>query len=474
MIIRYSEVFIPMKLEHFYSSSLTFTQHVLAGISDSKIEFPLNFIPIQRAKRVSELDMEKEAQWLITKFKKVLGKRKFNYIVIGAPSGGIAQFATALDAPFLPCHFLRVPLYRRYKILLGHDPDDVAGYYHASMRIVAKIIENNENCNAIIHYDPIHDRPLVGTCHTLRFKYRFLPEAYKKFILNHLKENGTIIFTHIQQTWPQYIVSDRIFFQLGGADGVTPEEFANGSDQIDKWAAEMNISHRGGWDLNSSGVGPYETRHRPESEWGNPPELKDATKAFCDENKLNFLCITTNDYNLPGILGTYAFYRKFMKSNLPPRGIALEIYTATFYSAIPRSRYLPIWAVFPPSGSYNYISRFLKQILSEFPELPRKFALTTIPAGFAEQKYHFSDSIPFKAWKDLLLQYAESSDDLMVIHYKGDQIKFGNIKIVLSYPKLYSEAWKWGQQFPLDQFLPLNIDDIKWAARRANLQVLED
>ncbi|NVM30158.1 MAG: hypothetical protein HWN65_15040 [Candidatus Helarchaeota archaeon] len=462
-----------MKLTDFYSSSLTFTQHVLAGITDSEIKFPVMYLPIQRAKKVAKLDMEQKARWLMNKFEDVLGNRKFKYIVVGAPSGGISQFCTALDAPFLPCHFLQVPIYRRYKFLLSNDPDDIANYYRASMEIIDPIIKNNENCNAIMHYDPIHDRPIVSTCHTLRFKYRYLPEAYQEFILNHLEDNGTIIFTHIQQTWPQFIVNDRIFFQVGGADGVLPEEFLTGSEKIEAWAQKMEFPYSGGWNLNECGVGTFEKRDRPESEWGNPPELKDATKAFCEEKKLNFLAITTTDYNLPGILGTYTFYKKFLKSNLAPRGVALEIYTATFYSAISRSRYLPIWVVFPPSGSYHYASRFLEEIYNEIPDLPRKTALTTIPAGYIGQKYHFSDSISFKEWKDLLLKYTETPEDLVVIYFKGDKINLGPVRIFLAVPKLYSQAWKWGQQFPLEKFEPLDDEDIKWAAQKANLQVSE-
>ena len=431
------------------------------------------YIPLQRAKKITRLNMEMEAERLIQKFEEVLGNRKFQYIVVGAPSGGISQFCTALDAPFLPCHFLRVPMYRRYKFLFSNDPDDITGYYKASMEIVEPIIKNNENCNAIMHYDPIHDRPLVSTCHTLRFKYRYLPNAYKQFILQHLKDNGTVIFTHIQQTWPQFIVNDRAFFQVGGADGILPEEFLNGSEQIEMWTQKMNFPYCGGWNLNDCGLGTFERRDRPESEWGNPPELKEATQAFCEEKKLNFLTITTSDYNLPGILGTYAFHKKFEKSNLSPRGVALEIYTGTFYSAIPRSRYLPVWVVFPPFGSYEYASRFLEQLYSEFPELPRKIALATIPAGYTGQKFHFSDSIPFKQWKDLVLKYTDHPSDLTVNYFKGDKITHGTVRIVLAYPKMYAEAWKWGQQFSLEQFTPLEVEDIIWAVKKAGLDLLE-
>ncbi|TFG04550.1 MAG: hypothetical protein EU536_04365 [Promethearchaeota archaeon] len=170
-----------MKLEHFYSSSLTFTQHVVAGITDSKLTFPTIYIPIQWAGQVAKLNMEVEARWLTDKLETAFGNRKFPYIVVGAPSGGISQFCIALEAPFLPCHFLRVPIYRRGKILMAHDPDDIAGYFQSAMQIITPILANNVNCNAIIHYDPIHDRPLVSTCHTLRFKYRTLPEAYKEW-----------------------------------------------------------------------------------------------------------------------------------------------------------------------------------------------------------------------------------------------------------------------------------------------------
>lgn len=235
----------------------------------------------------------------------------------------------------------------------------------------------------------------------------------------------------------------------------------------------MQIPYNGGWNLNECGLGSFEKCLRPESEWGNPPELKDATQSFCEKYKLNFLVISTDDYNLPGILGTYAFQRKFEKSNLSPRGVALEIYTATFYSAIPRTRYLPLWVVFPPIGSYKYASKFLERLYSEFPDLPRHTALTTIPAGYAEQKYHFSDSITFKQWKSLLLKYSDSPANLRIIHYKGDEITYSPLKIIMVYPKLYSEAWNWGQEYALESFVSLTTEDLKWAAQKAELDTQE-
>ncbi|MHA1132450.1 MAG: hypothetical protein ACTSQQ_16810, partial [Candidatus Helarchaeota archaeon] len=96
------------------------------------------------------------------------------------------------------------------------------------------------------------------------------------------------------------------------------------------------------------------------------------------------------------------------------------------------------------------------------------------PTGFLEQKFHFSDSITFKQWKDLLLQYTENPENLTVILYKGDKITYGTLKILLSYPKLYAKAWDWAQQFSLDVCAPLSTDDVKWAAKKAGLKVSLD
>jgi len=460
-----------MKIIGNGSSALLFASHVLAYLTDDKLSFDtLRVINLLRGKKLSDMNMEKEAENIIKFYEKILGPRRFEYIVIGAPSGGIAHFSMALDAPFLSVHFLKVPIYRRNWWLRSNDPDDVKKYFERSMEIVTPIWKSNENCNIIIHYDPIHDRWIVSNGNTLRFKFRVLPEAYKRFIKRHLKKDGTIIFTNIQQTWNQYVIKDRIFFQAGGADGFQSEDFINGSEAINAWLKDFKSKHRGGWDINQCGLGSFEIKKRPESEWGNPIEFRDSTKNFCEKEGYNFLCVTTDDYNLPGLLGTYAFYRKFTKSNLSPRGFDIEIYICGLNSSIARSLYLPIWLVFSPRGSLEYLEKFLNQLKKDLPDVPRNFLLVPFPTGFKTQDLHWPDSVLFSDWKKLIQKFMPEQGKLQTLVYK-DEIKTGIVGQAFKLPKIFKEAHKWGKKLPLKKMEPLDVKDIRWAVEKAKLNI---
>ncbi len=458
-----------MKIIGKGSSGLLFASHVLAYLNNDKLSFSIFNLELLRGNKLKKLNMEKEAENIIKNYEKILGSRKFDYMVVGAPSGGISHFSMALDAPFLSCHFLKVPIYRRNWWLQSNDPDDIKKYFERSMEIVDPICTNNENCNVIIHYDPIHDRWIVSNGNTLRFKFRMLPYAYERFIKRHLKKDGTIIFTHVQQTWSQYVIKDRIFFQAGGADGFESQEFIQGSPEMDEWLRKFKSKHRGGWDLNKLGNN-FEIRQRPESEWGNPPEFKESTKEFCEKEGYDFLCVSTDDYNLPGLLGTYAFFRKHEKSKLTPRGFAVEVYICGLNSSIAKSRYLPISLVFSPRGSLEYLEKFLEQLKVDFPEVPKNFVLVPFPTGFLTQDLHWPDSVLFSDWKKLIQKYMDEPSKLETLVYK-DEIKTGIVGQAFKLPQVFKKAHDWGKKFPLERMERLDLEDIIWVINKARLKI---
>lgn len=452
-------------------SALLFASHVLAYLIDDKLNFSLGIIELLKGKTLSKLNIEREAQKIIIKYEKILGPRKFDYIVVGAPSGGISHFSMAINAPYLPCHFLKTPIYRRNWWLRSNDPDDIKKYFKRSMEIINAIWKINKDCEIIIHYDPIHDRWIVSNGNTLRFKFQALPQAYKQFIRNHLNKDGTIIFTNVQQLWGQYIIRDRLFFQVGGANGYSYKDFIQGSSNIDLWLQENKSKHRGGWDLNQYNLGTFEIQERPESEWGNPLELKNSTEEFCVNEGFNYLCISTNNYNLSGLLGTYAFYRKFRKSNHLPRGFGIEIYVTGLNSAISRSHYLPIWLVFTPKGSLGYLERFLIQLNKDLPDVPSNFLLVPFPAGFKTQKPHWPDSVLLSDWKKTIQNNVKELKMLQVLGYKKGEIKTGILGQAFKMPKIFEEAYNWGRKFSLEKTENLDIEDIKWVINKSGLKI---
>ncbi|MEW6202135.1 MAG: hypothetical protein AB1546_09180, partial [bacterium] len=101
--------------------------------------------------------------------------RKFNYIIVGAPNGGIAHLCAILNAPFLPAYFL-------YSFRDLTDADDTVAYQQHGEKIADIILKNNPHIRIINHYDPVHDRFLIKYVNHIRVKLLAIPQPYQQFI----------------------------------------------------------------------------------------------------------------------------------------------------------------------------------------------------------------------------------------------------------------------------------------------------
>lgn len=174
--------------------------------------------------------------------------RKYPAIVLGSPGGGVAHLAALLDAPFLPvCALLGV----RHRI----HPDDMAAYLRTA-RVALEHVQPDDRFELIVHYDPIHDRDLVAHASLIRVRLLSLPEVYREFIRGRLAAGGTLVLAEGTYPWPQAALAPRVWLQVGGLGGISPEEFL------------------------ALYPPPGPVISRPESEWGCPEEFAGDVRAF--------------------------------------------------------------------------------------------------------------------------------------------------------------------------------------------------
>ncbi len=172
-------------------------------------------------------------------------------VVLGAPGGGVAHLAALLDAPLLPaCGLLGV----RHRI----EPDDLSGYLETGTEAARALVPDGR-FEVIVHYDPIHDRDLVRHAALLRVRLLSLPDAYLKFIREHLASGGALILAEGTYTWPQVELSPGVWLQLGGLGGISPQEYLRDYPP------------------------PGRTVARRESEWGCPEAFAEAVRRFAAE-----------------------------------------------------------------------------------------------------------------------------------------------------------------------------------------------
>jgi hypothetical protein len=285
----------------------------------------------------------------------------YEAILVGPPNGGIAHLAALLRAPFLTSSL--VVSFRHPPI----DADDVKRYYEFGARLTETIIRRNEYIETINHYDPLHDRALVKYVNRIRLRLLELPEIYREFMRKNLTPQGKIILIDCSYPWPQYLVSERAYLQVGGLGGITPEEF------LKRWPLDL----------------PLEVRR--ESEWGCPEGFASSVRGYAERLGVELLELRWDHpqhYSLlayeaylscAGVRDSWVFFDCFNHQN--PR--------TNIETGIPG-----VWLPFNTEDSWSFAEQFLKG---------RKFAriyLTLLPS-FMDSP----DTVALKRWVALMARH---------------------------------------------------------------------
>ena len=226
---------------------LSALRHVPEGLRRAVLELGLSVSLGRPASALDRFDLEVFFSTYTSRYP----DREYPAMVLGSPGGGVAHLAALLGAPLLPdCGLLGV----RHRIA----PDDLESYL-ATGEEAARLLAPDGRFEVIVHYDPIHDRDLVGRAALLRVRLLSLPQAYREFIRRHLAPGGTLVLAEGTYTWPQVELAPGVWLQLGGLGGIPPGEYL------------------------SCYPPPGEPMERRESEWGCPEGFAQAVRALAAE-----------------------------------------------------------------------------------------------------------------------------------------------------------------------------------------------
>ncbi len=290
------------------------------------------------------------AAWNVAQYDFLPPERRFEAILVGAPSGAAAYLASCLDAPFLSHTFLASFRQRNH-------PDDIAGYQRKGERLIHAILGNNQDLHIVNHYDPVHDRFLVSRVNHVRMKFLELPQVYREFIRQRLAPTGKLILLNCTAPWGQYTVKPRYTFQVGGLGGLTDQEFTRGSPRLDEWLRAQGSRHRGGWSL------PMHWRRQPESEWGTLPDFVRSVESFSRQNHVPLRVVTGGSVEEFSRLAFRSWQWLYYLLRIRPQAILVDSFVQINASAPRKSAVLPLWLPFNCTDSRD----FLGEMVAEFP-----------------------------------------------------------------------------------------------------------
>lgn len=378
---------------------------------------------------IKHATIENAANWVVSQYKTPTNS-KFNYILIGAPSGAVSHLAALLKAPFLSQHFLLTIKEKE------RNPDDIQRIFKSGLEVAQKLNEiNGKDIETIIHYDPVHDRFLLKYLDTIRFKIRKLPQAYREFMLKHLEKEGTILFFDVKYMWKHCRIEDNITFQVGGLGGIPPDEYLSGSERLKKWLQHQR-SKVDSWNLNNE----YPLETYPESEWGTVDYLEKETKEFADENGFNFYKIHVTHPEKVSETVFNLFTKLLKKTNKERNNFFFDCFTSINPLFNIQTSSIPIWLPFNCEDSFQFAEKIAKKInCVKTVENPKIF-LTLIPSFVLTP-----DQVSISRWISLL---ETISSDISLIgvskkYYPFDIIyPFKYIKNIYNYSKKYHNPIK--------------------------------
>ncbi|HUS85232.1 MAG TPA: hypothetical protein VMX56_08795 [Anaerolineales bacterium] len=325
----------------------------------------------------------------------------FHTILIGSAMGGAtAHLAAVLGVPFLPQPFI-------LGLRGGSPEDEVLPHLTLTSRVAERILDRNPELMAIGHFDPIHDGWLTRVVSHLRLKLIDLPRGYREFLGNKLKPGGTIVYLDCDARWLHYRLGSRQVYQIGGWGGISPGEFIEGSERIDRALAESGSKHRGGW-----GIPDQEPVEGPESEWGSEPGLDQALEVFAREQGYGFERITFEDPHGFSRLAFLAHEELYRRQGREAEGVVVETFTQYDPQLVLSAGLLPLWLIFNTTDS------------REFLETQSRFFPRGKPVYFSGlvTLSRTPDMVPWEGWAQALEGFSWTSIGARPSRYPEDLI----------------------------------------------------
>ena len=229
---------------------------------------------------IPKVNIDEILAWALSLYE---GDGQYDGVVVGAPNGAVAHIASLMRFPFLTQHYLCA-------FKGKYPPDDSRAHFEDGVKAAHTILANNPGLEAIVHYDPLHDRFLIIKENFIRLKLMTLPQAFGDFMLKRIKPGGTVVSVECTYPWLMYPVpcdTGQLFYQVGGLGDVSAQEYLDDSERLQKFRKREGGDPNSGWGLRD-----YTPIEHGESEWGSVGSLNEELVDFCSANGFKLIKIS--------------------------------------------------------------------------------------------------------------------------------------------------------------------------------------
>lgn len=196
---------------------------------------------------------------------------------------------------------------------------------------------------------------MLGHITYFRYKYRYLPPAYRDFLERVLQPNGTIIIADCKQRWPVTRVDERHVYQFGAVGGATEDEYFHGSERVSDYLKRYRSPYQQ-WQP------PPTDGDSPEAEWGFEPLLADDINEFAQQRGLRVARINFDD---PEALSPAVadFHREwYAERGVQENRLLLESFIVMEPYWALRTGTVPFWMTFNKEPSLQSAERYLSAV----------------------------------------------------------------------------------------------------------------
>ena len=327
---------------------------------------------------------ESSAKWVV----KGYHQKHYPGVILGAPGLACVFLSGLTGFPYLPQPLL-------YNARRDMSKDDAQAYLDAGQEIAEPLTKKYPEIEAIIHFDPVHDRFLIGRVVFVRLKYLNLPKAYEDFIKHRLEPGAPVILLDCQYKWLRAKVADRLYFQLGGLGGISAQEMIDESEELKSYRKRRGAPEDADWDIK------YEYEDGPESEWGSVGQFLDEASDVAATSGHRPIMVS---HDHPGELSKMVFNLHLNQWNCAnkPDKVFIPVFTHTEPKFPYATGAIPLWLPFITDDNIP----LLEDILS----LWKDKTASSSPSGTVYMTLHPSfceppDLVSLDTWKTILQRH---------------------------------------------------------------------
>ncbi|KAK4112408.1 hypothetical protein N656DRAFT_779271 [Canariomyces notabilis] len=292
--------------------------------------------------------------------------RKYPAVAIGSSNGALTNLYAAMGIPWLP-QTLLMPVKRPKKASIRHGQVDMTAEMEWGRTAAQGLLEKNPEIELYHMADPNQDQLMIHRMAYFRLKLIKLTEAYKRYLLDALEENGTIIMVRCRSKWPSTKVADRHYFQSGAVGGITSNEFLQGSADVAGFIdSQKSLSTKMsetvlGTERRTDWNAPRPSGEFPEAEWGYAEGLTHDLVDFAHNHGFQIKYLDFDHPEDASPLVADAFRRQNEQLRRPTDSILVENFVLLEPWLTMRYNLTPFWTVFPVEPSLKRLQEYLSK-----------------------------------------------------------------------------------------------------------------